>query len=554
MTRCSRYLRLGLGGVLGLATSLVSCRHRAEPTKSEMSEPQLVEHLERAAKFLVELDVARARTELDAIRARRFEVDLMRARLALAMGDCQGAVTLLASYASEVVESGGANASASGTLTPRADPREAGLSAELYSVANGCAHAMAGATILNDEQRGVWVRFQNPHDHVLMPLIAEVADRAAVAIGKHLGTALPRPLRIELVADLASLASVTGLPLPAAETTGTIAIARWGKVTIVSPRATPDGYPWQDTLAHELTHLMVSRRSDDSAPLWLQEGIAKREETRWRRRTPLDERDDSHREARQALSEGRSVGVDRLGASIALLPTPKAAETAYAEVRDFLDYWVDNNGEPALIMLLHDLSGLRGDKVERAMMSVSGYTVNQWILRWQHALMDESRRIATSPVQAESAGQTEAQWDVDMARRLRLAELFVQHHAAAAVSAQLAPFATLTRMPPELLTQLALSEVWLGRIDAARRFVAPTLLHHLDGRWLALRGRVLVAAGDLLAAEEAFQLSLAFAPTLDNVACRGFLSGELDASATPAALPVTEPWASLCRAALDLGH
>ena len=67
------------------------------------------------------------------------------------------------------------------------------------------------------------------------------------------------------------------------ETTGTIALSKYNKLMVVSPRATIFGYPWMDTLAHEYTHLVVSRISNDAVPVWLQEGIARYEQTRWRR-------------------------------------------------------------------------------------------------------------------------------------------------------------------------------------------------------------------------------------------------------------------------------
>ncbi len=520
---------------------LVSCRGHVEPTQSSISDTQLAEQLQRAAKHLVELDVDAARVALDSVTERRVDVDLLRARLALALGDCQGAVTVLATHA---------GAAAAAPASAASD--QSGILEELHAVANGCARAMAGATILVDERRGVWVRFQNSHDQVLMPLIADVADRAAKVIGSHLGTALPRPLRIELVADLASLATVTGLPLEAAETTGTIAIARWGKVTLVSPRATPEGYPWQDTLAHELTHLLVARRSDDSAPLWLQEGIAKREETRWRNSMPLDAADDPHREARQALLEGRSIGVDHLGASIALLPTPKAAETAYAEVRDFLDYWLKNNGEAALVLLLHDLAGLGGGAADRAMVSVSGYSLNQWSQRWQHSLLEEARSAAPASGREVDSDRLELTWGVDMARRMRLSELLMERRHVAAVAKQLEPLATLPTMPPELAYQLAMAQVLLGQPEAAHRFVDPELVSQLDGTWLAVRGRVLASTGEAMAAEVAFLQSLAFAPTLEKVACRGFSNEENAPSAPPIAVPPVEPWLTLCRAVLAL--
>jgi hypothetical protein len=529
------------------------CRDRVASTRSNLSESMRAERLEEAERNLTELDLASARTVLDAIVDHRLDFYLLKARLAIAAGDCAEAVTVLSNHGTRPWQSPSQPSSPPPVALPESTRSQ--YATELFTVAEGCSSAMAGAESAVDEAHGVWVRFQNSHDRVLLPLIADTADRAATAIGRHLGTTLPRPLRIELVSDLPSLAKVTGLPLEAAETTGTIAIARWGKVTLVSPRATPDGYPWQDTLAHELAHLVVARQSRDGAPLWLQEGIAKREETRWRNRMPLDEVEDAHDQAKRALLEGRTVGIEHLGTSIALLPNPKAAETAYAEVRDFLDYWVQYNGEPALTLLLRDLAGRGADSVDRALVSVSGYTLSQWILRWQDSLLKEPRQQRRLPHDTGMDKRGQATDDgapgfgVDAARRLRLAEMLEERRHYPVVAEQLAPFEKTAQLPPELAHRSALALLMLGRMDAAKGFVSWPRVTHLDGTWLAIRGRVLATTGDPVDAETAFLQSLAFAPTLDKVACRGFSAGEFESSGEVLIPPGTEPWLSLCRAA-----
>jgi hypothetical protein len=561
---------------LGLTTALVAfgvsalamlggCRDRSVLTQKAMGEAELQQRLEQATRNLAELCSVDAKRALDPIQERRLDVDLLRAQLAITIGDCEGAAAVLSSHRQEVETLSVASTARPSSSAPGVSsaPVSSGSAraTELFSVAEGCARAMAGAEIATDETRGVWVRFQNTHDRVLLPIIAEVADTAARAIGEHLQTTLERPLRIEVVADLASLSAVTGLPLEAAETTGTIAIARWGKVTLVSPRATREGYPWQDTLAHELTHLIVARKSRDLAPLWLQEGIAKREETRWREPRPLDLGDEVHREARQALVEGRAIPIDRLGASMAFLPTPRAAETAYAEVHDFLEYWIKNNGELALALLLREIGEL-GDRVaQRALVSVSGYTFAEWVLRWQRALLDESRSASTGSSLAsdtrDSRGRTPAftsedsERAFDVARRMRLAELVEERRDYAAVREILAPLAeTETRHHPQFSQRLAHASLMLGELGAARDLVEPPeQVSYLDGTWLAVRGRILNASGDDPNAEAAFRQALAFAPTLDKVACRGFLVGESRPPGAVPPLPEIEPWLSLCGAA-----
>ena len=113
---------------------------------------------------------------------------------------------------------------------------------------------------------------------------------------------------------------MTGLPYESAQTTGTVAVAKWGRVTLLSPRASHHGYPWRDTVAHELTHLAVTRASRDRAPLWLQEGVAKREEIRWRDPGPFDDRPPPEAVVQRGLELGLGVPLDKLGPSIAMLP------------------------------------------------------------------------------------------------------------------------------------------------------------------------------------------------------------------------------------------
>ena len=301
-----------------------------------------------------------------------------RARLALYVGDCDTAFAI------------------SRSLLPSAPTASsaAGAPTEITRVAKACAGAVAGSSIVEDRERGLWLRLQDDEDRALAPLIMAVAGRARDAIEADLAARLPRPLRIELVRDLFSLAAITGLPVEAAETTGTLGVARWGRITLLSPRATSHGYQWQDTLAHEIAHLVITRASRDRAPLWLQEGLAKREERRWRKPRPGDGEPAPDRVAHAALLTGQSVGIAGLGPSIAMLPTPQAATIAFAEVSSFVAFFVERMGAGALRLLLRDLAGLASEpevgRVDSALRSVSGYDLLQWNLLWQHHLLESA--------------------------------------------------------------------------------------------------------------------------------------------------------------------
>lgn len=446
--------------------------------------------------------IADAITEIDVEAAKKLLADsegdspnlaFERARLAIYIGDCDGAAAILSSPSLSATPEGAA----------------------LGRLAQSCAGATAGALVVEDEKHGIWLRLQDDRDRVLVPFIVDVAVRSRQAIGRDLGVDLPRPLRIDLVRDLFSLAAVSGLPLEAAETTGTVAVARWGRVTMISPRATALGYPWEDTLAHEITHLLLSRATRDHAPLWLQEGIAKREETRWRSARPFDDASPADQTARRALLEGRSVGVDKLGPSIAMLPTPEAASIAFAEVTSFMSFWVDRNGAPALALLLHDLKGTRSDDPSDAMRSVTGYDLSVWIARWQAYLRD-------LPAAPEPAVEPAPRGPSDLARQLRLGDLgYDRGHAAAAAAAHLAAI-PLSPREPTLHFRAARSLYGAGdaeRADAALGELSG--LRGAHGGWFALHGRRLAAGGDRGAADRFFRLGVALDPLAPEVACEG---------------------------------
>jgi len=344
--------------------------------------------VERVANAITEIDTQRATQLLEHSHSDSAGMTLERARLAVYLGECDRGEAILSNPA----------------LT---ESREGASLAEL---AKSCARATAAGFVLEDKERGVWLRLQDDADRALAPFIFEVAARARDTVSKEVGIDLPRPLRIDLVRDLFSLSSVSGLPLKAAETTGTLAVARWGRVIMLSPRAPVQGYPWQDTLAHEITHLLVTRATRDFAPLWMQEGLAKRFEVRWRPPRPFDRPEWADSGARNAALDGRSVGIDKLGPSIAMLPTPEAAGIAFAEVTSFMHFFIEQNGEAALRLLFADLRGNGAAGPDQALLSVTGYDLAAWNARWQRFLRQPVKHSAAdaAPVQPAPRAQNDA--------------------------------------------------------------------------------------------------------------------------------------------------
>lgn len=182
------------------------------------------------------------------------------------------------------------------------------------------------------------IRYAPGPDVAIAELAGEVLDRVWQTVGEDVGLSPRDPIRVEILESPTDLAKLSPLSEAEIETTGTIALSKYNKLMVVSPRATLFGYPWMDTLAHEYTHLMVSRISHDTAPVWLQEGIARFEQTRWRRPPEVVLTATEQTLLTAALRKGRLISFDEMHPSIAKLPSQEAAALAYAEVYTLLGW------------------------------------------------------------------------------------------------------------------------------------------------------------------------------------------------------------------------
>ena len=483
--------------------------------------------VERVANAITEIDTARATELLEHAHSDSPGMTLERARLAVYLGECDRAEAILSNPA----------------LT---ESREGASLAEL---AKSCARATAAGFVVEDKQRGIWMRLQDDSDRALAPFIFEVAAQARDTVSKEVGIDLPRPLRIDLVRDLFSLSAVSGLPLKAAETTGTLAVARWGRVIMLSPRAPAQGYPWQDTLAHEITHLLVTRATRDFAPLWMQEGLAKRFEVRWRAPRPFDKPDWADNGARNAALDGRSVGIDKLGPSIAMLPTPEAAGIAFAEVTSFMHFFIEQNGEPALRLLFADLRGNGAEGPDAALLSVTGYGLSEWNARWQRFLRQPVKPLADETAHAAPAPRAQA----DAGRRVRLADLLRLRGHGRESATEVEPLLSTLPRVAQVRARVA-AGLYAAGDDAAAEHALGTVaeIDALYGPWFALAGRGFKRRAQLSDAEPAFTMGLSADPYADEVACEGYPRAPSSAAGvTPAEppLPTRPAWIELCKAA-----
>jgi tetratricopeptide (TPR) repeat protein len=181
-------------------------------------------------------------------------------------------------------------------------------------------------------------------DALLASYALAALERAYAALGEDFGWRPSEPVRVEIYPEVADLARVSTLTLKEIETSGTIALCKFNRLMIVSPRALIAGYPWLDTLTHEYTHYVVTRVSRNGVPIWLHEGLAKFEERRWRGPsggglTPVME----HLLA-SGLARRHLITFAQMHPSMAKLPSQEDTALAFAEVYTVVEYLHEKSG------------------------------------------------------------------------------------------------------------------------------------------------------------------------------------------------------------------
>ncbi len=206
-------------------------------------------------------------------------------------------------------------------------------------------------------------RFESEHfvvvhpqgkDEVLVPYLVDTLEHQRGALASALGYAPPGKLAVEILNDVKELARLTTLTETEIRTSGTVAVCKFNKLILLSPKALLKGYDWLDTAAHEYTHLVLTRKSRNRAPIWLQEGLAKWFEDDWRGgKEPLTPVEAAI--VRNAVERNELVTFEEMHPSMAKLPSQERAALAYAEVVLAVEQMVQRGGEKALSRILDAL-------------------------------------------------------------------------------------------------------------------------------------------------------------------------------------------------------
>jgi len=264
-----------------------------------------------------------------------------------------------------------------------ADPRDgdAENARELRTLAAAARDAVKDD---HEERSGHFIVRAPAVDAVLVPYALDALEASYRALHDDLGFETDLPVRVEFYRSPSDLAAVSSLSEAEVARTGTIALCKWGRLMVTSPRALATGYPWLDTINHEFVHYAVSSITHDRAPVWLQEGLAKFLERRWRE--PAGGRIPPAMESllAKALRTGKLISFEAMHPSMAKLPTAEDATLAFAEVANAVGHLYAQAGAKGLRAALAAVAA--GTDAREAVAAAAGVTWPEFERGW-HAYM-----------------------------------------------------------------------------------------------------------------------------------------------------------------------
>ena len=356
-------------------------------------------------------------------------------------------------------------------------------------------------------------------EEVLVPYLLETLEAQRAALREDLGWVPPGKVTVEVLQSTRDLARLSTLTVEEIRTSGTIALCKFDKLMIVSPKALWKGYDWLDTAAHEYTHQVVTQRTRNQTPIWLHEGLAKWEESRWRGKGGQSFSPYAGALLREAVRKDQLVTFEQMHPSMAKLPSQEAAALAFAEVEVAVEYQRASGGAPLVQKVLALIAD--GKPADRAVSEAMGVPFARFLAGWKQAMATrpmpaggdvELRRLRFQDDPGHGAGE-HAEWaeipDPRARSFARLGEIMRERGRWAAARVELGK--AMKRVGPRypvLTSKFAMAAMLSGHDAEARKALEENVRSHPHYPALQVNlGRLRLRHDDWAGARSAFLLA-----------------------------------------------
>ena len=388
------------------------------------------------------------------------------------------------------------------------------LARSLLPVVRGSREVAAGLVEASSPKQRIRVLHPPGTAEAMLPYLFEAGDEALDLFLDRLGGPgdFQEAIPVWLVPSFEEMARVTGLERSRLDAAGAVAVCDLRRIVMVTPDALPWGYPYADTLAHEIVHFLLTVRGGGRIPVWFQEGVAKAWERSWRGRPVGEVGRTAGRLLDTATLQRRWIPLDRIEEGLLSLGGSEAVQLAFAELAAFIAWTTHQKGDDAVARLVAEM---RGGDAEVAFLRVVGVRPGEWFQAFlQERTTGVPQEGGPRPVVVMREGVGEAMPDLapEVESRVRLADRLAGNGRSLQAATLLREIlAEMSDPHPEVVGRLARALRQGGRPGEALEVLDRSALDEEQLPWLSReRGLALAAAGRL---PEAVDPLLAFVRT-----------------------------------------
>jgi len=226
------------------------------------------------------------------------------------------------------------------------------------------------------------VSLDEKQDDILAGYLIDSLEKTYRVMAQQYGFQPVEKIRIEVFPDAKAFYLATTLSVRDIEVTGAVGITQLNKLMMLSPRALIHGYRWLDAISHEYMHYLIFKLTKNKAPIWFHEGMAKYEETRWRK-GPSYLSPFYQTLLARALSEGKLIRFEQMEPSLVRLENPEDVQLAYAEAASAIEFILLKSGYEGLQKVLRQMASTNQKGAAEAIQEVLGLSFSEFEENWK---------------------------------------------------------------------------------------------------------------------------------------------------------------------------
>lgn len=308
------------------------------------------------------------------------------------------------------------------------------ISSQTYVDTAWLKNYLAGVVMIREKMEKVesdhFVLRVSQQEKFLANYALETLEKAYIEIGNELQIYPDSKIQVEIYPTQPEFSYASTLSKEILDRSGAIGICKFRRLMILSPGQLAFGYRWLDTLSHEYIHYLVNKLSGGQCPLWLNEGIAKFLDTRWRLREPQYWTPGNRTELVQAMKENRLIPFNRMEPSMVYLDNQTQVRQAFSQVAHAVHYIQKLKGSNGIRQILEKFS--EGSSRQESFQKILGLSADDFEKEWTKFLsaenLTESPGAAVDKIKIDkTADELEEFVSTGIREHIRLGDRMRQH-------------------------------------------------------------------------------------------------------------------------------